>query len=75
MEVACDRQALLAGCVAEAMRLRAPGVAVRMATADFDLPVAGKPHVHIAKVGYRTKVSTVTSKHGAIFLSVTHCRF
>ena len=50
VEVTCDRQSLLAGCVAEGMRLRAPGVAVRMATADLDLPADDGLHVHVVKV-------------------------
>ena len=32
------------------MRLRAPGVAVRMATADFDLPAGNGRPVHVAQV-------------------------
>lgn len=38
VKVACDRTSLLAACVAEAVRLRAPGVAVRMAACDMAMP-------------------------------------
>ncbi|DBA87474.1 TPA: Cytochrome P450 7B1, variant 4 [Trebouxia sp. C0004] len=47
---ACDRSSLLAGCVAEAVRVRAPGVAVRMATCDLAMPLAPGQCVHISKV-------------------------
>ena len=47
---ACDRSSLLAGCVAEAVRVRAPGVAVRMATCDLAMPLTPGKSVHISKV-------------------------
>lgn len=50
MAGACDRSSLLAGCVAEAVRVRAPGVAVRMATCDLAMPSASGQSVHISKV-------------------------
>lgn len=50
VEVACDRSSLLAACVAEAVRLQAPGVAVRMAACDLDVPAGQDTTVHIKKV-------------------------
>ena len=50
MAEACDRSSRLAGCVAEAVRVRAPGVAVRMATCDLAMPLAPGRSVHISKV-------------------------
>jgi len=47
---ACDRGSLLAGCVAEAVRVRASGVAVRMATCDLVVPLAPGQSVHVSKV-------------------------
>ncbi|KAK9812805.1 hypothetical protein WJX72_004122 [[Myrmecia] bisecta] len=38
IQVACDRSSKLARCVAEATRLRAPGIDVRMAVSDILLP-------------------------------------
>lgn len=48
--VACDRTSLLAGCVAEAMRIRAPGVAVRMTTSDLAVPLGHGRVVQVSKV-------------------------
>ena len=50
VRMACDRNSLLAGCVSEAMRLRAPGVAVRMAACDLPIPL-GDGFVKVRKVG------------------------
>lgn len=50
MEVACDRSSLLSACVAEAVRLRAPGVAVRMAACDLDMPAGQDTTVRVKKV-------------------------
>lgn len=50
VEVACDRSSLLAACVAEAVRLRAPGVAVRMAACDLDMPTGQDTTVSVKKV-------------------------
>lgn len=50
VEVACDRTSLLAACVAEAVRLRAPGVAVRMAACDLDVPTGQDTTVSVKKV-------------------------
>ncbi len=48
--VVCDRNSLLGGCVAEAVRLRAPGIAVRMATCDLAMPQGQGKSVHVNKV-------------------------
>ena len=50
--MACDRQSLLAGCVSEAVRLRAPGIAVRMATCDLAMPLGGHRTVNVKKVRF-----------------------
>ena len=50
MQVACDRSSLLAGCVAEAVRLRAPGIAVRMAACHLAMPTGQHTTVHVNKV-------------------------
>ena len=49
VEVACDRTALLAACVAEAVRLRAPGIAVRMAACDMVIPAGQDMTVNVNK--------------------------
>ena len=51
LDRACDRTSLLAACVAEAIRLRAPGIAVRMAACDLALPSGPQDAtVHVRKV-------------------------
>ena len=50
VRVACDRTSLLAACVAEAVRLRAPGIAVRMAACNLDVPVGHHTTVRVHKV-------------------------
>ena len=50
--MACDRTSLLAACVAEAVRLRAPGVAVRMAACDMAMPAGQDITVNVSKVYY-----------------------
>lgn len=52
VELACDRTSLLASCVAEAVRLRAPGVAVRMAACDMAMPAGQDLTVNVNKVYY-----------------------
>ena len=41
----------MARCVAEAVRLRAPGLDMRMAAADLELPCGPGRAIRIAKVG------------------------
>lgn len=50
VEVACDRSSLLAACVAEAVRLRAPGIAVRMAACCLPMPAGPGTTVRVHKV-------------------------
>ena len=56
--MACDRHSLLAGCVSEAVRLRAPGIAVRMAACDLAMPLGGDRTVNVKKV--RHVIAAVT---------------
>lgn len=62
VEMACDRQSLLAGCVSEAVRLRAPGIAVRMATCDLAMPLGGHRTVNVKK-GDMLAVSPYETHH------------
>ncbi|KAA6426780.1 MAG: cytochrome P450, partial [Trebouxia sp. A1-2] len=71
---ACDRSSLLAGCVAEAVRVRAPGVAVRMATCDLAMPSASGQSVHISK-GDMLAVSPYESHHDPRFFQPWPARF
>lgn len=52
VEVACDRTSLLAACVSEAVRLRAPGVAVRMAACDLAMPAGPDITVNVNKAHF-----------------------
>lgn len=57
MGVACDRTSLLAACVAEAVRLRAPGIAVRMAACNLAVPAGHHTTVHVHKVRSQRSVT------------------
>ncbi|KAL3140850.1 hypothetical protein ABBQ32_005388 [Trebouxia sp. C0010 RCD-2024] len=64
--VACDRTSLLAACVAEAVRLRAPGIAVRMAACNLAVPAGHHTTVHVHK-GDMLAVSPYESHHDERF--------
>ena len=53
LQAALDRKGRLAACVAEAVRLRAPGIDLRMAAAELRLPLGGGRQLHVRKVGRR----------------------
>ena len=51
--MALDRDGHMARCVAEAVRLRAPGIDMRMAAADLELPCGPGRVVRVHKASPR----------------------
>lgn len=72
--MACDRSSLLAGCVAEAVRLRAPGVAVRRAACNLPLPRPPDSPIQVNQ-GDMLAVSPYESHHDSRFFSPDPCQY
>ena len=50
VQLACDRTSLLSRCVAEAIRVRSPGIDVRIASADVEVPLDDGTFAAVRKV-------------------------
>jgi hypothetical protein len=59
VQAALDRRGRLAACVAEAVRLRAPGVDLRMAMTELRLPLGAGRQLRVCKVGVYFKAPCI----------------